>query len=174
MVTSDKANQNFAPIQEKSERSFITIRHLQLLSIIFGLAVSGYLSYLKLTDVPSACIQGGPFNCNVVLNSVYSEIAGIPIAYLGFLTYVVIGVVILFENRVGFFQEYGRLITFGVGLFAWMFSMWLVFVQFVLLQALCPWCLSHEANFTILFGFICYRLYKDMTSEEDYEAEALA
>jgi uncharacterized membrane protein len=154
-------------IDEK--KSFITARNIQLVSVLFGLLVSGYLSYLKITDVPSVCIQGGPFNCSVVLNSVYSEFAGIPIAYLGFLTYVIIGVVLLFENRVGFIQEYGRLIVFGVGLFAWMFSMWLVFVQFFLLQALCPWCLSHEANFTILFGFICYRLYKDMTSETKEE-----
>ncbi len=169
MVTSDQVTTDFAPIQEKQKRSFISVRLLQLLSILFGLAVSGYLSYLKLTDVPSVCIQDGPFNCNVVLNSVYSEIAGFPIAYLGFLTYVIIGIVILFENRIAIFQEYGKLIVFGIGLFAWLFSMWLVFVQFVLLQALCPWCLSHEANFTILFGFICYRLYKDMTEEDDYE-----
>ena len=151
----------------EAKKSYITVRNIQLLLILFGLLVSGYLSYLKITDVPSVCIHGGPFDCSVVLNSVYSEFAGIPIAYLGFLTYVIIGLVILFENRVEFFQEYGKLIAFGVGLFAWMFSMWLVFVQFFLLQALCPWCLSHETNFTILFGFICYRLYKDMTSEDE-------
>ena len=153
------------PTATHERKSFITIRHIQLISVLFGLCVSGYLSYLKITDVPSVCIQSGPFNCNVVLNSVYSEVAGIPIAYLGFLTYVIIGIVLLFENRVGLFQEYGRLITFGIGLFAWMFSMWLVFVQFFLLEALCPWCLSHETNFTILFGLICFRLYKDMTSD---------
>ena len=141
------------------------MRNVQLLSIVFGLCVSGYLSYLKITDVPSICIHGGPFDCNVVLNSVYSEFAGIPIAYLGFLTYVVIGVILFFETRVTFIQVYGKLIAFGVGLFGWLFSMWLVYVQFFLLEALCPWCLSHETNFTILFGMICYRLYKDMTAE---------
>jgi len=172
MATSDKTKNDFAPTSEPQKKSFITVRHIQLLSVLFGLFVSGYLSYLKLTDVPSVCIQNGPFNCNVVLNSIYSEIGGIPIAYLGFFTYTVIGIVLLFENRVGFFQEYGKLITFGVGLFAWMFSMWLVFVQFVLLQALCPWCLSHEANFTFLFGMICYRLYKDMSEEEVYDITA--
>ncbi len=167
MVTNSNTTNEIDSSVNISRKSFITLRHIQLLSIVFGLAVSGYLSYLKITDVPSACIQGGPFNCNVVLNSVYSEVAGIPIAYLGFLTYVVIGLVLLLENRITLFQEYGKLIVFGVGLFAWMFSMWLVFVQFVLLQALCPWCLSHETNFTILFGFICYRLYQDMTEIEE-------
>ena len=148
-----------------TKKSIFTIRNLQLLSIVFGLCVSGYLSYLKITDVPSVCIENGPFNCEVVLNSVYSEFSGIPIAYLGFLTYAIIGLVVLFETRITVFQDYGKLITFGVGLFAWLFSMWLLYVQFILLQTLCPWCLSHETNFTIQFGIICYRLYKDMTSE---------
>lgn len=174
MATSENTTSDFAPIEAKQKRSFITIRHIQLLSVLIGLGISGYLSYLKMSHVPSVCIENGPFNCEVVLNSIYSEIAGIPIAYLGFLTYVVIGIVLLLENRVGFLQEYGKLITFGVGLFAWMFSMWLVFVQFALLQALCPWCLSHETNFTILFGLICYRLYKDMTEDDDFEEEAFA
>jgi uncharacterized membrane protein len=149
----------------KSKQTNI-IRIIQLFSVVFGLCVSGYLSYLKLTDVPSVCVQGGPFNCEVVLNSIYSEIAGIPIAYLGFLTYAVIGIVLLLENQSAFLQEYSTLITFGVGLFAWMFSMWLIFVQFVLLQALCPWCLSHEINFTLLFILIVYRVYKDMQTNE--------
>lgn len=141
-----------------------TLRRLQLLSILFGLLVSGYLSYLKLTDVPSVCIQSGPFNCDVVLNSIYSELGGIPIAWLGFFIYLLIGFMTLFEARAEMLRQYGRLISFGVGLFAWLFSMWLVFVQVALLQALCPWCLSHEINFTILFALICYRLYQEMAS----------
>ena len=166
MTTADQSEGDASQFADAQGRSGgIISRHIQLFSVVFGLLVSGYLSYLKITDVPSVCIEDGPFNCNVVLNSVYSELAGIPIAYLGFFVYVIIGLVLLFENRIIFFQEYGKLITFGVGLFAWLFSMWLVFVQFFLLQALCPWCLSHETNFTILFGLICYRLYKDITSE---------
>ena len=144
-------------------KSMLTARNFQLASILFGLLVSGYLSYLKLTDVPSVCIQRGPFNCDVVLNSIYSELAGIPIAYLGFAVYAIIGFVTLFETRIERCRQYGWLISFGIGLFAWLFSMWLVFVQFALLQALCPWCLSHETNFTILFALICYRLYREMT-----------
>lgn len=169
MTTTESVQNDFQSLTPSNKKTLITLRHIQLVSVIFGLFVSGYLSYLKITDVPSVCIQSGPFNCNVVLNSVYSEIAGIPIAYLGFMTYVIIGIVLLFEKRVSIFQEYGRLMTFGIGLFAWMFSVWLVYVQFFRLEALCPWCLSHETNFTILFGLICYRLYKDFTIEDDIE-----
>ena len=138
------------------------IRIVQGISVAIGLVVASYLSFLKLTDVPAACVEGGAFNCNVVLNSRYSELAGIPIAYLGLAVYVVIGALLLLETRVDFLREYGSLLAFGIGLFAWLFSMWLVYVQVGLLQALCPWCLTHEANFTILFGLICYRVYRTL------------
>ncbi len=149
----------------------ITVRRIQLLSIVFGLLVSGYLSYLKIADTPSLCLKSGPFNCEAVLNSRYSELAGIPIAWLGFAVYLIIGIVTLFEQRSPILQEYGRLIAFGLGLFAWLFSMWLIYVQVVLLGALCPWCLSHETNFTILFALICWQLYREMTAAENEKRE---
>ena len=141
----------------------ITTRRIQLLSVILGLLVSGYLSYLKIADAPSVCLKTGPFNCDVVLNSRYSELAGIPIAWLGFAVYVLVGAVLLLEERSPILQRYGTLVVFGIGLFAWLYSMWLVYVQVALLGALCPWCLSHEINFTVLFTLICWRLYGDMT-----------
>ena len=135
-----------------------------MLFIVIGLFVAGYLSYLKIAGAPAACLTTGPFDCNVVLNSQYSRLAGLPIAYLGFAVYAAIGLILLLENRVEFLRQWGRLITFGFGLFAWLFSMWLVYVQFALLQALCPWCLTHETNFTILFALICYRVYRETLS----------
>lgn len=149
----------------------ITIRRIQLLSVTVGLLISGYLSYLKIADVRSVCLETGPFNCDVVLNSRYSELAGIPIAWLGFAIYVIIGVVLLLEVRNPVARQYGALIVFGLGLFAWMFSMWLVYVQVALLGALCPWCLSHEINFTILFALICRRLYSEMAEPTNQKRE---
>lgn len=141
------------------------LRRFQLLLVLVGLVVSGYLSYLKLADAPAVCVQSGPFNCDVVLNSQYSELAGIPIAYLGFAVYVIIGLILTLENRSPALQQYGSLIAFGIGLFAWLFSMWLVYVQFGLLEAACPWCLSHETNFTLLFITIVYRVYQDTVDD---------
>ena len=147
------------------ERRDALVRRIQLVLVVVGLVVAGYLSYLKLAEAPAVCVETGPFDCNVVLNSQYSELSGLPIAYLGFAVYVAIGIILLLENRVGFLRDWGRLAAFGIGLFAWLFSMWLVYVQFALLQALCPWCLTHETNFTILFALICYRLYRETFSE---------
>ncbi|MCY4146343.1 MAG: vitamin K epoxide reductase family protein [Chloroflexi bacterium] len=138
------------------------IRRIQILLVVVGLVVAAYLSYLKLTDLAAVCVEAAAFDCNVVLNSRYSELAGIPIAYLGFGVYAIIGALLLMETRVVFLRENGSLLMFGLGLFAWLFSMWLVYVQVVLLQALCPWCLAHELNFTILFGTIVYRVLRTL------------
>lgn len=141
------------------------VRRAQLILVLIGLFVAGYLSYLKLAEAPAVCVETGPFDCNVVLNSQYSELGGVPIAYLGFAVYAAIGAILVLERRVEIMREWGRLLSFGIGLFAWLFSMWLVYVQFVLLEALCPWCLTHETNFTILFALICYRVYRETFSQ---------
>ncbi|MCY3779807.1 MAG: vitamin K epoxide reductase family protein [Chloroflexi bacterium] len=144
-----------------SGASHPALRRFQFLLVFVGLFVAGYLSYLKLADAPAVCVQSGPFNCDVVLNSQYSELAGIPIAYLGFTVYIIIGLILALEERHPALRQYGGLAVFGLGLFAWLFSMWLVYVQFGLLQAACPWCLTHEANFTLLFLTIVYRVYRE-------------
>ena len=139
----------------------ITLRRFQFALVLLGIGVSSYLSYLKLAKAAAVCVQSGPFNCDLVLNSQYSELAGIPIAWLGLAVYIGIGLILAFERRTAFLREYGILLAFGIGLFAWLFSMWLVYVQFGLLQAACPWCLTHEANFTLLFGTIAWRVYRE-------------
>ena len=147
------------------------LRRIQLLLVLVGLIVAGYLSYLKLADAPAVCLQSGPFNCDVVLNSQYSELAGIPIAYLGFAVYVIIGLILALEERHPALRQYSGLVTFGIGLFAWLFSMWLVYVQFGLLRAACPWCLTHEANFTLLFLTIAYRVYRETVDNGPGESQ---
>lgn len=147
------ANVNYRNV---SARGFIGV------AVIVGLVVAGYLSYLKLAEARAVCLATGPFDCNVVLNSQYSELAGIPIAYLGLAVYIAIGSIQLLERRVAFLRQWGVLLIFGIALFAWLFSMWLVYVQVALLEALCPWCLTHETNFTILFALVCYRVYREV------------
>jgi uncharacterized membrane protein len=48
--------------------------------------------------------------------------------------------------------------VFGIVLFAFLFSVFLVYVQAAIIRAFCPWCLTHEALITILFGLSAWRL----------------
>lgn len=144
----------------------VSLRGFALLSVLFGLVVSGYLSYVKLSDTAMQCVQGGRFDCGTVQSSAYGEFFGVPIAVLGFLMYVTVGTILVLQGRVQFFTDFGTALLFSIGLFAWVFSMWLVYVQFFILEALCPWCLSHEANMTILFGLIIAMLWREMRGSE--------
>jgi len=145
---------------EVSSRLF-TVKNLALLFVVAGLIISGYLSYAKLFSAQTVCLDDAQFSCGLVQNSLYSELFGIPVAYLGFGLYCLIGLTLLFEHSVGFLVEYGRLLLFGMGIVGWVFSMWLVYVQGAILGMWCQWCLAHEFNFTLLFGAILYLLWDD-------------
>lgn len=148
----------------------LNLRILSLILVVAGLFISGYLSYVKLTEVPMVCVGGSVFNCEVVQNSVYSRLFGVPIAWLGFAVYIILAALLMLEDRIAFLREYSVTLFFGINLFAWLYSMWLVYAQFVLLQALCPWCLTHETIISVLFVVSMIRL-KQRLNVEGLETE---
>jgi uncharacterized membrane protein len=129
----------------------ITLRRTGLILIVLGILVTGYLSFAELTETTTVCIESGAFNCDVVQNSVYSRIMGIPIAVLGFATYLVVGALVGLENRVGLLREYGAALVFAITLFGFLYSAWLTYIEIFQLKALCPWCLASAAIMTLLF-----------------------
>lgn len=135
---------------------------LSLVLVVIGLGISGYLSYTRLTETAVQCIDSGAFNCELVQSSTYSKIMGIPIAYLGFLTYVVLAALLILQNRIPFLRNYGVMLQFGIILFAFLFSVWLVYLQVFQLEALCPWCLGHEVTMTLLFFITIPRLLRSL------------
>lgn len=136
----------------------ITSRGLSLLVLVVAIGISGYLSYLKISNTHAVCVVGGAFDCGTVLNSRYSELAGIPIAYLGLVCNLIMTAVLLLEPRVSALQPQGRLIVFAISLFTGLFSVFLIYVQAALIQAFCPWCLTHEGLMFTLFGLSTFRL----------------
>ena len=143
--------------------SLLNLRMISLLLVVLGVLITGYLSYVKLADKETICIEGSNFNCDVVQNSRYAQIMGVPTAYLGFVTYLVIGGLLLVETQGPFFRENGIFMLFGLVLFAFIYSMYLVYLQGAVLGAWCQWCLAHEATMTVLFGVTVLRLKQVLT-----------
>lgn len=100
-------------------------------------------------------------NCEAVLNSRYSEIkllgGSVPIAYLGWLVYAILLGIWYWESTRKH-PDAAVALFFGLNTFAWLYSMYLVYLQFFVLRAACPWCLTHEANITLLYGLTIFRL----------------
>ena len=150
-----------APVYTLENKNFdltTWLRPLALITVLVGIGISGYLSYVQIVDVDIVCAAGSSFDCGVVQNSIYAKLFGIPVGFLGFASYLVIGGLLLLEDRLPIDASTVKLITFGIVLIGWVFSMWLVYVQGSILEAWCNWCLAHEVNFTVLFGIISLRL----------------
>jgi uncharacterized membrane protein len=141
-----------------------TLWHLSLVCVVIGLIVSGYLSLTELSHTEAVCIAGEGFDCALVQNSIYSKMMGIPVAFFGLGTYLLIGAMLLLQNRIEFLRENGTLLLFGITLFAFVYSMYLVYVQGAVLGSWCIWCLTHEVNMTVLFIITSIRLRNFLTS----------
>ena len=134
------------------------LRTISIIVVVIAMIIAGYLTYLKYANVDAICLESGPFDCGTVLNSVYSEINGIPIALLGLIVDVIVLVLLLLEPRVDFLKQNGAIFIFGVVLFAFIYSVYLVYLQAAVILAFCPWCLTHEFLITILFIAAILRL----------------
>ncbi len=102
-----------------------------------GLVDALYLSVQHYKgEVPPCTLTGG---CEKVTTSEYSTMFGIPVAYLGALYYIgFLSVLFLFIDL-----KRRELFLFATGIvsFGFIFSMYLTYLQFFVINALCPYCL---------------------------------
>jgi uncharacterized membrane protein len=156
---STAANTSQANAETTSRRNILKI--LSYIFIAVALFVSGYLTYTKIANTSMICVEGSSiFNCELVENSAYAYILGIPTAFLGFLTYLVILALLILENRVAFLREYGLMILFGIVVFAFAYHCFLTYTAFFTLRALCPWCLTAHSMVTLLLIVTSIRLWR--------------
>ena len=125
---------------------------------IIGLLVSIYMTIYKITSNDSMCIGSG--DCKTVNASRYAEVYGIPVAVLGVAGYSAILAVLLLERRPGFFQQNGTLLFFGLSLTGFLFTLYLIFVETVLIKAYCPFCITSQTAMTIIFIISVIRLVR--------------
>ncbi len=106
-----------------------------------GVAVAAYLTYARFADATIACTTGG---CETVQSSRYAEVGGIPVALLGLGAYTAI-LATAFST-----SELARAGAAAVALAGAAFSAYLLYVQLVVIEALCLWCLVSDATLGLL------------------------
>ena len=108
---------------------------------VAGLAVSGYLTTVRLEGDAPTCIVGG--GCKTVQESEYSELAGIPVAVLGLLAYAGLLAAALLPGPLGrALGLFTALVSFG-------FSMWLTYAELFIIEAICAWCVTSAILVTV-------------------------
>ncbi len=116
------------------------------------MGITAYLSYEKLSGGEPTCVIGG--GCATVQNSDYAALAGIPLSYLGLITYLVL----LSSAFIPGFP--GRMIAFVVALCGVVFSAWLQYAELFLIKAVCPWCVASFIVMVISFIIAITRIVR--------------
>jgi uncharacterized membrane protein len=119
---------------------------LAALLAVGGLADAIYLTVHHYTGekVPCSLVEG----CEIVLNSAYAEIAGIPLALFGAAAYFVafsLSILAAFGNHLAW-----RLFCAQVTLM-FSFTLWLIYLQQFVIGAFCQFCLISAALTTLMF-----------------------
>jgi uncharacterized membrane protein len=137
-------------IQVMSNRA---IRITMLVIATVGLGVASYLTYVHYSGIQPICSAGG--SCLEVQTSVYSKIAGVPVALIGLIGYIVIlGSLLLPES------EESRFATMAFTVVGFGFSAYLTYRELFSIHAICEWCASSAVMMTILAGLAIWRFLR--------------
>ena len=113
-----------------------------------GLAIASYLSYTHATDTALICPTSG---CATVQRSSYSELGGVPVAYLGAVGYVLILATTLTSRR----RATAAVTALAIAGSA--FAVYLLGAQLFAIDAVCVWCLASDA---VLFAITLLALVR--------------
>lgn len=126
------------------------IRIAMTVIAFIGLGVAAYLTYIHYSGSQILCIAGDP--CKTVQTSVYSKLAGVPVALIGLIGYVLIFASLLAPER-----EETRLATLCLAAVGFGFSAYLTGREVFSIHAICPWCVSSAIMMTVLFVLSVWR-----------------
>lgn len=155
------------------------LKWITLALVIVGTLDTVYLAYSHAFGVATVCpAVSSAFKCDLVQNSIYSTLAGIPISYLGLIGYVALLIALLLDGRVTFFTRYGATIAFGLSLFGFLYSGYLTSIEAFVLHAWCAWCLGSAILMTGIFSLSAVRAWRTIGAgalvddDEDFAEEA--
>ncbi len=117
---------------------------------LLGLLDAIYLTIIKFSNNKALCLEGVG-DCWSVNNSRYSEWNGIPISIFGILAYMIILLILFFENKNKLLQNYGNILVIGISISGFLMSIYLTYLQFAVIKAVCPFCIFSAMTMTTVF-----------------------
>ncbi len=118
---------------------------------VAGVGIAAYLTYVHYADVEAFCVAGGG-GCEKVQTSDYADLAGIPVAVLGLIGYVLILASAFVRG------DAGRLAGVVLALIGFGFSAYLTYRELFTIDAICQWCVASAVVMTALAVLTVWRL----------------
>ena len=127
----------------------MTLRTAIVAACLVGIGIAAYLTYVHYSHTAPVCTTGG---CEKVQKSKYAELAGVPVALLGLITYVfLLGAAF----RRGLDAAFAGVVValIGVG-----FSGYLLWAQLGPIGAICQWCLGNDLTISVVAALYVVRM----------------
>ena len=113
-----------------------TLRATAGLAALAGIGIAAYLTWVHYDEGALVCVAGG--GCETVQQSSYAEIAGLPVALLGLVSYTIVLGLIVWDT------PYARLGAASLAFIGLAFSVYLLVLQLFVIDAVCVWCLAND------------------------------
>ncbi len=134
-----------------------TTRRVMIVLALIGLGIATFLTIAHYGGIVVPCTTKHN-SCEQVQTSVYSHIAGIPVALLGLIGYIALLGALLAPER-----ELTRLGAVIVTVFGFGFSAYLTYREVFTLKEICEWCVSSAIVMTLL---LCLALVRYLRPAE--------
>jgi uncharacterized membrane protein len=129
------------------------LRTVLIVLTVLGVALASYLTYIHYAEIKPLCTAGN--SCIKVQSSVYSKLAGIPVALMGLLGYVaILGALLAPES------ENSRLAAMSLTLVGFGFSMYLTYRELFSIHAVCEECATSAGILTVLTVLSVWRFLR--------------
>jgi uncharacterized membrane protein len=132
---------------------------------VAGLFVSGYLTYIEVTNRQAVCGPVG--DCNSVQQSPYATVFGfLPVAILGLLGYAgILAAWAVYQYGPRSMQKFAALAMWGMVIFGVLFSIYLTFLEPFVIGATCAWCITTAIIMTVLLWITTRQATTEMALE---------
>ena len=124
---------------------------------VIGVGLASYLTYIHYAGIHPLCTTGG--SCEEVQTSAYSKLAGVPVALIGLIGYIVI-----LASLLAPVSERTRLATMTLTLGGFGFSAYLTSRELFSIHAICEWCVSSAILMTVLTCLTVWRFLRGDTA----------
>ncbi|OHA58489.1 MAG: hypothetical protein A2571_01785 [Candidatus Vogelbacteria bacterium RIFOXYD1_FULL_44_32] len=146
----------------KQKFSGISRVQLFITTLVFslvGILDTSYLLAEKILGGTVKCIAVK--GCDTVLQSSYSTLFGfVPASLAGFIFYIAVFILAFYLWSKGGKVQRGENILLVLAVLGLLFSGWFFYVQAVILQAFCTYCLISAFNTVLIFGSIFWLRFK--------------
>jgi uncharacterized membrane protein len=129
-----------------------TLRIVAALLAVAGIGVATYIAVAESGGGAPKCLAGG-HGCETVAQSHYSHLAGIDVAVIGIVGYVILLAAAIAPGDAGRFGGFlAALVGFG-------FSAYLTYLELFVIDAICQWCVASAVLMTLSLAVAAARAF---------------